>query len=393
MDLKHTKKKIPLVNHTQVINDALQAISGLVDTKNLYEGESPSMFGTRIGTYLRITAPIQDMHNVSDDDDENPLDQFDCPPFVDASVGDAYVSCKIGGRGGWHRTASFIYGGKNRKCVGFPKGVYVEFENDAKFESMINVLSILYTNRYKESVQPLREVIFTALNKVLSFENGSVELVGEEETVKKILATITNKDPRLINRHVLLHGKPGCGKSEIVKEVIRQTPEWIHYPLGCNSDSWEDFIKSLDKLMRFLGRSALIIADEIDENGLTRAVDREKVFKLLRVLDGVGDIGHVKFIATTNRASDLDEALLRVGRLSPAFKIEPPSKQKRKAIIQFYADRYNADADINSLCVAFKNASGATIRAAFESCVIFNQPLDTKNLISAYTEITESLKS
>jgi hypothetical protein len=393
MELTYTKKRMPLVNNIQVVKDAFKAIKDLVDSTNLYEGESSTMFGNRKGNYLRITAQIQNMRDISDDDDENPLKVLDCHPFVDVRIDNAYVSCKIGGRGGWFRTGSPIYGGDNKPCVGFPKGTYIEFESDARFESVINILSLLYINGYNEAIAPLKEVVFAALNKVLNVDNGSIELVGEEETVRKILATITNKDPRLINRHVLLHGLPGCGKSEIVKEVIKRTPDWIHYPLGCDSDSWEDFIKSLDKLMRFLGRSALIIADEIDENGLTRAVDREKVFKLLRILDGIGDIGHVKFIATTNRASDLDEALLRVGRLSPAFKIEPPSDEKRKAIIAFYADRYSADVDLNWLCEAFESASGATIRAAFESCIIFNQEPNTKNVLAAYTEITESLKS
>jgi len=395
-ELTYTGKTTKLESNMKVINDAIKVIGKLVDTENLYVGMSPGMFGPMIGTYFRITTPVKNMRTISDDDDEDgtdsPLKYLKCHPFINVSISGPFISTKIGGRGGWFSTTSRVYGDPNRQCEKFPPGTYIEFENDSKYESMINILSVLYISGYKEALEPLKTIIFAALSKVMTLEEGSIELVGEEKTIERILATITTTDPRLINRHILLHGSPGCGKSEIVKEIIRRTPDWIHYPLGSDSDTWEDFVKALDKLMRFLGKSALIVADEIDENGLTRAVDREKVFKLLRVLDGVGDIGHVKFIATTNRAADLDEALLRVGRLGPAIKVQKPTDEKRRMIVAFYAGRYEADVDVDWLCKELRDASGSDIRAAFENCIIYGDSLTTKNILKAFKEIKEPME-
>lgn len=387
----YTGQTVPVMHRIDAINRALKAVEKHVDTKNLYIGEIISFFGTHKESYIRIKSPIQSAKDLTTDDDDNPLKTLKCSPFIDLDYESGYIACRIGTRGGWFRTTSRVYGPTNHPCERFPPGTYIEFDNSSKYESVVMVLAILYVNGYPEAIQPLKDVIFAALNTFMLMDEGSIELVGEDKVVDKILATINATDPRLINRHILLHGEPGCGKSEIVKEVIKRTPEWIHYPLGCDADTWEDFVKALDKLMKFLDKSALIVADEIDENGLTREVDREKVFKLLRVLDGVGDIGRVKFIATTNRASDLDEALLRVGRLGPAIRIEKPTEDKRRQIIAFYAGRYEGDVDVDWLCKELKDVSGADIRAAFENCIIYKEPVTTKNVLKAFKEIKSSI--
>jgi hypothetical protein len=405
MDYKFVKKidgKIGI----KALDDALQLVKDYVEVDHLYEVEM-QFFGMSFKEYYwRIKATVKDLSRSDRNDDDNPSNEYNAPPFINIENTSGYYLTKIGTQG-FRGTVSYM-----KKCVnsydsdrswrdfstssGLPQGNYMEYDSFAKHASVINMLTALHLNGFPEAREALKIAIFDGINRLFQLQTGSIELAGEEQTVKEILKTLNIADNRLVNRHVLLYGEPGCGKSEITKAVIQKTPDWLHYPLDNNIEDWTEFMTSLDKLMKFLGRKVMIVADEIDEIGLNRDKDRQKVFQLLRVLDGVGDMGHIKFVATTNRPNDLDPALLRVGRFGPARKIGKPSQDKALKIVGFYADRYkdNTEGKIDAAAIvaAHPGASGADIRAAFEECIIQEVKITDKKVIENLRFVMESKK-
>ena len=180
----------------------------------------------------------------------------------------------------------------------------------------------------------------------------------------EIMEVLTINDPRLIPGNILLGGEMGCGKSEIVKQVIKRTPNWLHYQLNSDLYDWKRLITKLNKLLAFLDRKALIIIDEIDEIGMDRNksnnTSEQSVYTLLRVLDGVDGLGNTRIIATTNRPNDLDPALKRVGRFGPICIIENPTDAVFRKIVQFYIDRYGGSetVEIPTILAARNGATG-----------------------------------
>ena len=178
-------------------------------------------------------------------------------------------------------------------------------------------------------------MIFEAINKKFETNIESIELAGVDKIIDSCLETLESDDQRLVSRHILLAGPPGCGKSEIVKALIKKTPNWVHYTLSNNINDWSQFMRSLNKLMTYIKRKVMIIVDEIDEIGLSRNQESQKVYDLLRVMDGVTDMGHIKFVATTNRPAVLDPALKRIGRFGPVRFIGVPDDKTFYDIVKF----------------------------------------------------------
>ena len=87
---------------------------------------------------------------------------------------------------------------------------------------------------------------------------------------------------------------------------------------------------------------------------------------LLAEMDGFGERGDVFVIAATNRAADLDKALVRAGRFDRTIKIEAPTKwETRKELFDHYLKDLKCSDDINTESLAKQTVgfSGADIAA------------------------------
>ncbi|CAF4182177.1 unnamed protein product [Didymodactylos carnosus] len=151
---------------------------------------------------------------------------------------------------------------------------------------------------------------------------------------------------------ILLYGVPGTGKTLIartVSEILGVLPKMISGPeilskmLG---DSEAKIRQLLDEAKSDPdGDLHLLIFDEIDSVCKRRSVDEANVrdsvensitSQLLCEMDGLHQLYNLLIIATTNRLSALDPALLRPGRLEIHLKIELPNDEARLNIFDIY---------------------------------------------------------
>ena len=366
----------------KVLDDALNSVSSLVD-RVPYKAQVKSWFGWDDIYILKFKTTIPDLCGVDADDDDCPVNAYNAPPFISVSFGGERVSTHIGDRS-WFSTTTPV--------IRDSTGVYIVYVPHRKHESIINLLTILLVSGHKEVVELLKKVIFDGMNKIFSVNTDKIELAGVDDLIKKCMNVLESNDPRLVNRHILLAGIAGCGKSELMKELVKRTPDWVHYSLQGNTKDWSEFMRSLNKIMVFIGKRVMILADEIDEIGLTRDKDFSKVYELLRVMDGVSEMGNIKFVATTNRPADLDPALKRVGRFSPIIIQEAPDEARFKKIVEFYAKRYGGKVNADKIAKIRDNAVGADIRASFEDCIIQKEPITTENMIKNLVSVMESKK-
>jgi hypothetical protein len=231
--------------------------------------------------------------------------------------------------------------------------------------------------------------LMQAIRAIVEPEKVESDLAGYEKQVDEIMAVLTTSDPRVANRHILLFGPPGCGKSSIVKEIIKKTPEWIHFNIN-TSACWESTIPGINCIASAAGAKLMILIDEIDEIGLHRDVSRDRVYQLLRLMDGVENLKSVRFIATTNRPNDLDPALLRTGRFGPIIFIDKPTEEQFEKIVRYYADKYSANIDIAEVVRVRDSNNGCDVRTAFENCIIFKEEMSTANVIAQLRKIQEA---
>jgi ATP-dependent 26S proteasome regulatory subunit len=145
-------------------------------------------------------------------------------------------------------------------------------------------------------------------------------------------------------RGILLHGPSGCGKTMLARIITSQSD------LNCV------FVRASDIFAKYLGESertlrrvfadaralapCVVVMDELDALAAKRSfssgdgaadadggnsVESRVLATLLNELDGVADAGEVYVVATTNRLSSVDEALIRPGRMDQLIELQPPA--------------------------------------------------------------------
>ena len=217
------------------------------------------------------------------------------------------------------------------------------------------------------------------------------------KTLNLFLAYKTFKDrmggtPR---RAILFEGPPGTGKTYLAKAMAREAGvpflfvsssafQSMYY--GQTNRKIRSYFKALRKAARREG-GAIGFIEEIDAIGASRGgmgggggregvagVVNELLIQLqsfdqpptsTRMAGGIIDLvnrwlpaGHqirkprplaanILVVGATNRASDLDPALLRPGRFDRAIYFDLPSRAGRRDILDYYLDRKSHDADLD----------------------------------------------
>jgi cell division protease FtsH len=169
----------------------------------------------------------------------------------------------------------------------------------------------------------------------------AMEVVQFLKNSKKLLA-LGGKLPR----GILFVGAPGTGKTMLAKAIAAEANASFFNMSG--SDFVELYAgvgarrvrKLFKKAMR--NRPALIFIDEIDAIGGKRndsqhEESRQTINALLVAMDGFKDKTGVVVIGATNRAEDLDPALLRAGRFDRKVYLAKPDTSGRLAILKVHA--------------------------------------------------------
>lgn len=164
---------------------------------------------------------------------------------------------------------------------------------------------------------------------------------------------------------VLLTGPPGTGKTLLAKAVATETDSSFYSIAGPEimSKYYGESEKHIREIFEEAQKNApsIVFIDEIDSIAPKRGegtdqTEKRIVAQLLTIMDGLKSRGQVVVMAATNRPEDIDEALRRPGRFDREIRINPPTEEGRKEILQIHTRGMPLDKDVN-----FNEISNKTI--------------------------------
>lgn len=143
---------------------------------------------------------------------------------------------------------------------------------------------------------------------------------------------------------ILLHGEPGSGKTELVKALAGEGvpvfyvsgTELIGGMIGTTERAIRDVYLSAKKHAQHSGKIAVVFIDEIDSIARKRSDARNawEITQVNQLLKSIEDTNNVITIGATNALSMLDLAVLRPGRIDEIVKIDHPSHDEKKKILE-----------------------------------------------------------
>lgn len=150
-------------------------------------------------------------------------------------------------------------------------------------------------------------------------------------------ADALRRSGRSVRRGLLLHGKPGTGKT--------YTARWLAQRLGVTTilmaGDQLGLIKECCRIARMLAPS-LVIMEDVDLIAAERNESRHPAYQvtlhtLLNEMDGVSSDAEVLFLLTTNRPETIEPALAgRPGRIDQAIEFPLPDADCRNRLLELY---------------------------------------------------------
>lgn len=218
-------------------------------------------------------------------------------------------------------------------------------------------------------IQP--EEIDVTFADVKGCDESKKELADIVEFLKR-----PNKFSRLggkLPKGVLLVGPPGTGKTLLARAVAGEAGVPFFHAAGSEFD--EILVGQGARRVRDLFERAkqrtpcVIFIDEIDSIGGKRTSSmfhpyaNQTVNQLLSEMDGFAQNEGVIVMGATNRANDLDKALVRPGRFDVQVTVPVPDYKGRKELFEHYLSKVRAsrDIDIDMMCRTTVGFTGADI--------------------------------
>lgn len=199
----------------------------------------------------------------------------------------------------------------------------------------------------------------------------------ERQTIEvgKYSASLKNAN-RKLKRGILLHGKPGTGKTLTAMYLASEMKDRTVLLI---TGRGQGLIESSCFFARWLEPSMVVIEDVdliAEERSQQKGCNTALLLELLNEMDGLADDLDVLFVLTTNRPEILEPALAaRPGRIDQAYEILLPDADCRRRLFELYSQGLSIDVeDIDVFIKRTAGASGAFISELMRKAALFAAP-------------------
>lgn len=161
-----------------------------------------------------------------------------------------------------------------------------------------------------------------------------IDLLREPEKYKSYGLSLPNG--------MLLYGPPGCGKTFFAKKLAEEVG--FNFVMRTPSDLKSRYVNATQENIAAMFKEAeensptIIFIDEINEllpkrNSDAHEMSKSAVNEMLAQMDRTGERG-IFVIGATNLPDEIDEAMLRTGRLEKRIYVGPPDMEARKEMFE-----------------------------------------------------------
>ncbi|MFN8110549.1 MAG: AAA family ATPase [Thermoleophilia bacterium] len=241
-------------------------------------------------------------------------------------------------------------------------------------------LRVAGAGRFKQRLRPVRSATTFA-------DIAGIDEIRDD--VAEIADVLRNPRPyKALGAHlpkgIILHGPPGTGKTLLAKAVAGEAG--VKFFSASGSEFVEMYAGLGSRRVRALfaaarkAAPAVVYIDEIDavgarRNGHASSGEREHTLdQLLAEMDGfhTDPDRPVVVLASTNRLSDLDPALVRSGRFDRKIPVGYPDRRARREILEVHLANRPVAADTDRVAAMTAGLAGADLaalcnEAAFEA--------------------------
>ncbi|MEX0870037.1 MAG: AAA family ATPase [Candidatus Spechtbacterales bacterium] len=183
------------------------------------------------------------------------------------------------------------------------------------------------------------------INHILEELDVYIEYLKNYEVVDKMNASISPG--------ILFSGEPGTGKTLCARYVATQSgacfvdvQKFINISPddGVSTKIIEDLFSLARKYVDTRKKPMILFWDEVE----AYLTEEDIVSQLKTELSGAkGRLKGVFLLATTNKVAEIDETLLRAGRIGKKFHFSPPNHKAKLELLRYYAHKYNSSDDID----------------------------------------------
>jgi len=254
-----------------------------------------------------------------------------------------------------------------------------------------------------KEVEPsaIREV-FVEVPNVKWDDVGGLDEIKEAlmETVEWPLkyADLFKKADTKPPKGIILHGKPGTGKTYLAKALASESG--VNFISVKGPQILSRYIGESEKGVRELFRMAkqaspcILFLDEIDsltprrsnDSSGSGVIDRV-IGQFLTEMDGIEDLKGVIVLAATNRIDLIDPALLRSGRFDLIFELPLPNVKTREKIFGIHTRSKPLDkmVNMNKLSLKTETMTGSDIEFICRKAAMLalRQVIDQKSKMSS----------